>query len=113
MNVMIYTGLPKAHRLQFLKKFDKPILQVVSEHTGVSIDDMKSKSRKRSFVEARCIVAYHLRATNRNTLKDIGIILGGKDHSTVLYWMSSYENLFAQDKNFRKLAMAIDKDLNS
>lgn len=112
MNVMIYAGLPKVHRLRFIHQFDKPIINVVSEHTGISVYDIKSKRRLRRFVEARCIVAYQLRALNRNTLKEIGRLLGGKDHSTVLYWIANYENLFAQDKEFRKLAIVIERDLN-
>lgn len=73
------------------KKYDPPeilaandVLRVVSKYMGVTIEQIKSKSRKRKFVLSRQICMSYLRINTNMTLKDIGLIFC-QDHTSVIY----------------------------
>ena len=59
------------------------ILEVVSEHFSVSIADLKSGKRNANIANSRQIAMYLCRTMTDTPLKSIGIMLGGRDHSTV------------------------------
>ena len=59
------------------------IIKVVSEHFNVSSEDICSKKRPSEIAYPRQIVMYLCRDMTEVPLKNIGSILGGKDHSTV------------------------------
>ena len=59
------------------------ILEIVSEHYSVSISDLKSSKRNSNIAIPRQIAMYLCRSMTDTPLKSIGIILGGRDHSTV------------------------------
>ena len=61
------------------------ILRKVERETGVSIKDMKGKRRIRGVSHARHEAMYLLRANTSLSLPAIGQIMGGKDHSSVIY----------------------------
>ena len=58
---------------------------------GVSYDDVASPSRVRGIVRARQIIMAALKATTNLSLSEIGRILGGRDHATVLYGLAQIE----------------------
>ena len=59
------------------------ILEIVSEHFSISIADLKSSKRNSSIAIPRQITMYLCRQMTDTPLKSIGIMLGGRDHSTV------------------------------
>ena len=59
------------------------ILEIVSEHFSISIADLKSSKRNSNIAIPRQIAMYLCRNMTDTPLKSIGIILGGRDHSTV------------------------------
>lgn len=61
------------------------ILDIVSEHFNVSIEDLKSKKRNAEIANARQIAMYLMRTLTDSTLETIGFLLGGKDHTTIKY----------------------------
>lgn len=60
------------------------ILTSVCRHFNLSPDDLKGPSRSRDITYARHIAMYLLRHNGPRSLADIGHLLGGRDHSTVL-----------------------------
>lgn len=52
---------------------------------------MVGRSRVARHSQPRKILAYLLRQRTSLTLQDIGDMLGGRDHSTVLYWIRMIE----------------------
>lgn len=61
------------------------ITDVVSEHLGVSKDDIFSTKRSADIVLARQISMYLCRQMTEKSLESIGSYFGGKDHSTVMH----------------------------
>lgn len=58
---------------------------------AVTWDDLVGRSRVARTSTPRKILAYLLRQQTSLTLQDIGDMLGGRDHSTVLYWVRMVE----------------------
>jgi hypothetical protein len=61
------------------------IIRAVLAVTHVSHNDFTSSRRARNITEARQLAYYFMRHFTRLSLPQIGQLVGGKDHSTVLY----------------------------
>ena len=61
------------------------ILQIVTQHFKISIEDLKGSSRRREISSARQIAMYLMRQYTNLSLPKIGEVFGGKDHTTVMY----------------------------
>ena len=61
------------------------ILDIVSEHFSISVQDLKSNKRNANVAIPRQIAMYLCREMTDAPLKSIGFLLGGKDHSTISY----------------------------
>lgn len=76
------------HALQPFAKDQTPpaqlILDTVCQHFDLTLDQLRSPSRAREITFARHIAMYLLRNHGSRPLADIGRLLGGRDHSTVL-----------------------------
>ena len=64
---------------------------------------IKSKYRYRRLVECRIIVMNWLRKKG-HSLGEIGFVFGKKDHTTVMYCLKQYNNLYDTCDNFKKQA---------
>ncbi|MCL1785996.1 MAG: DnaA/Hda family protein [Alphaproteobacteria bacterium] len=64
---------------------------------GVSFDDVTSPSRTRGVVRARQIMFAALKSATGLSLADIGRLIGGRDHATVLYGLSQIEKMKGTD----------------
>lgn len=60
------------------------ILDTVSRHFGLTRDQLAGASRARDVTYARHVAMYLLRQTGHHSLAEIGLFLGGRDHTTVL-----------------------------
>lgn len=83
-----------------VKATPQNILNAVSETLKVSIEDLKSSSRRREISQARQIAMYLMRQHTDLSLPRIGEEFGGKDHTTVMY---SCDKITQQRKNDHKL----------
>jgi chromosomal replication initiator protein len=61
------------------------ILDAVARHFGVTLDELRSKARHKEIVAPRHLAMYLLREDARLSLPQIGALLGGKDHSSVVH----------------------------
>ena len=69
---------------------------------NVSWDELVGRSRRVKYSQPRKILAYLLR-------QNIGDLIGGRDHSTVLYWVKSTEKDRAQVEVLDRLIEDIQK----
>lgn len=90
------------------------IQHAVGFHLDISIDEMKSQTRKRPIVEARqlaMLLCRDLLDPKLYSLKKVGEAFGGRDHSTVIYSCETALDLIETDKNFRKHYFAIKEKI--
>jgi chromosomal replication initiator protein len=66
------------------------IIDIVSKYYGIDSSMIKGKMKKKNIAEARAIVMYLSRILTEESLERIGLEIGGRDHSTVIY---SYEKI--------------------
>lgn len=68
------------------------IQEIVAEHYGIKIGDMKSKRRTRNITFPRQIAMYLARELTDSSLPEIGESFGGRDHTTVMHGYEKIEN---------------------
>ena len=56
-------------------------------------NEVRGKSRKRELVDQRRVICYILKKYTKLSLENIGKIIGGKDHATVLYGVKTHKHL--------------------
>jgi len=82
------------------------ILEAVSSHFGIRLQDLLGRKRTRSISQPRQIAMYLARKLTPLSLEEIGMQFGGRDHSTVLHAERSIENTRGAD---RELATALSQ----
>ena len=82
-------------------------LSELCESNGITPDRLKSSSRKNNLVDLRMIFCANARKHGA-TLKDIGYMLGGRDHSTVIHAIRQYYNILETDPKFNGLAKRME-----
>lgn len=85
------------------------IQKLVTEFYGLSVDQLKSKTRKREIVQARQISMYYAKNMTKASLKSIGTYFGGRDHSTVIHACQTVNDLMDTDKKFKNDVEEIGK----
>lgn len=90
------------------------IIDIVAEHFNISVSDLKSNKRNADIATPRQIAMYLMRTLvdKDNSLKSIGIFLGGKDHSTVKYGSEKIEAEIKTDETLANTINIIKKKIN-
>ena len=78
------------------------IQKVVAGHFKVSLEHLKSKSRKRELVTARQVAMYFVKRYTRHSLKSIGHYFGGRDHSTVSHALQAVDDMLDTEPHFKR-----------
>lgn len=89
------------------------IVSVVCEHLGISENDIKSKKRSQDIATARQVIMYLLRKYTLLSLKSVGDIVGGRDHTTVMNGCKRVEENINKDESFKINIDTIIKKLNA
>ena len=87
---------PPAQRIE---SSPKAVIKSVSEAFKISIEDLKSNSRRREISQARQVGMYLMRQHTDLSLPKIGDQFGGKDHTTVMYSCDKITQLIKRDLN--------------
>lgn len=83
---------------------------LVSDRLGITIDEMRSKSRKQEIVMARQIVMYLTHKYTDEPLTAIGQMLGGRTHATVLHSCKVVEEQMEQSRLMKSTIRDIEKE---
>jgi chromosomal replication initiator protein len=89
----------------------KNILAAVSRHFNTKTSDLLGASRRAELVLPRQIAMYLLREEIEVPLVKIGEILGGRDHTTIIYGVKKINQRFTTDSNLRHQIMLIKQTL--
>jgi|TARA_R110002074_G_scaffold1973_5_gene11896 hypothetical protein len=92
---------------------EQKIIDIVSEVTGVSFNDIKSKTRKRNIVQARALLGSILCIHENLSTVRVGLILN-IDHSSVCYYTKKHNERLDYWVEYKKLYRKVqEKYLNS
>ncbi|MFT3892600.1 MAG: chromosomal replication initiator protein DnaA [Anaerolineales bacterium] len=83
------------------------ILEYVSNREGIAVDDLIGQNRSAKIAIPRQLAMYLLRDMNEISFPQIGEILGGRDHTTVMYGIKKVE----EDEKLKKRAEVYRHDL--
>jgi len=89
----------------------KEIINVVANTFGISLEKMLGRDRSRSVAFPRQIAMYILREEANISLPQIGEILGGRDHTTVIYGCDKIADLLERDDKIRREVIDIKERL--
>ena len=87
------------------------IISEVAKTFSVSVEDIRSKKRTSEVSEARQIAMYIMRETTQLSQKAIGSEFNGKDHTTVIYAISTVKKLMKEDQHKKRLILDIIKNI--
>ncbi len=88
------------------------IIETVAEHYNVTIKDLESTKKSKNIATPRFIAMYLCRTLTDTSLKDIGALLGGRDHTTILNGIKNVDKGIAnQNEDITKNLEIIKKKI--
>jgi chromosomal replication initiator protein len=90
-------------QIEKLEATPESVMKAVISVFGVSMEELKSNSRRREISQARQIAMYLMRQHTDLSLPKIGEEFGGKDHTTVLYSCEKIAQRIQQDPDLANM----------
>jgi chromosomal replication initiator protein len=87
------------------------IQKKVVEHFGLTLEELRGKSRRKEYVIPRQIAIYLAKEHTEHSLKSIGYHFGGRDHSTVIHAIQSVNDMLKTDQEVKAGIQAVQKQL--
>jgi len=78
------------------------VMEVVARTFDINVDDLLNRDRSKKFALPRQVAMYLLRELGNISLPQIGEILGGRDHTTVMYACDKIADMVERDELFRR-----------
>jgi chromosomal replication initiator protein len=83
------------------------VLEAVTRYYNVSLLDLQGKARDKRVVGPRQVAMYLLREETPLSLPDVGALLGGRDHTTVMHGVHKVSGEIDQDGRLRTDVRAV------
>jgi chromosomal replication initiation ATPase DnaA len=77
------------------------LFEIVEQVTGITENQIKSRSRKRPIADARMMMSEALRRNSKYKLWEIGRVVSGLNHSSVLHYRGKVKDFCENDKSFK------------
>ncbi|MEO0262636.1 MAG: chromosomal replication initiator protein DnaA [candidate division WOR-3 bacterium] len=87
------------------------IIEIVAEFFNLTKEDILNEKKTKEVARVRQIVMYFLRYHLNMPLKEIGKIIGGRDHSTVIHGIEKIENLLEKDQDLKEKIVEIERKI--
>ena len=78
------------------------IIEAVATHYNLNVQDLLGRSRAQEISRPRQIAMYLLRQETQASLPQIGALLGGRDHTTILHGCDHIAELIEKDADIRR-----------
>lgn len=89
------------------------IIAACAKHWSVTPDDIFSKSRKANIVQVRQTIMYLAQKHTKLTASRIGLLVGGRNHATVLHAIHQVESHLSTDREYSRQVAALEKKLKT
>ena len=83
------------------------VLKMVADAFNITVDELLERNRSRQVALPRQIAMYLLREEGGISLPQIGEVLGGRDHTTVMYGCDKVSEMLEQDDRLRRQVVDI------
>jgi chromosomal replication initiator protein len=83
----------------------------VARAWNTSVDDLLGRDRSQKIAEPRQVAMYLLRQETDASLPQIGEVLGGRDHTTVMYAIEKISDVIERDDRLRNRVKQIRDQL--
>lgn len=90
---------------------EEKVLEEISRTLSISVEDICGKKQTANIARARQVAAYVLREVTNSSTKTIGDILGGKDHSTIIYYLRKIEKSMQTNNKLKVTVNDIVKNI--
>ncbi|MBN1285772.1 MAG: chromosomal replication initiator protein DnaA [Anaerolineae bacterium] len=97
---------PRHHNLT-----PEKVVKTVAAHFGIDVERLTGRSRTRSVALPRQIAMFIARQETEASLPQIGQVLGGRDHTTVMHGCDKIATLVEQDELLRRQIVSIKEQL--
>ena len=104
MNYVAIPGFKRGEHNMTVKyhpSYVDSIIELVVDYFGFTFTLLQSGSRKREICYARQVLMYLLTKRTNLTLKKIGQLLGGRDHTTIIHAKATIRDLMQTDEIIR------------
>lgn len=105
INYFIMPGIKNTKAIQA-----EVLFQEIEKFTGITKEELQSKTRLREVVDARIMYSYIMKSKTVLTLSKIAKIIN-RDHSSVIHHIKQFKNLQKTDKNFNMTYLKILNNL--
>lgn len=89
------------------------IVKIISKELNIKPSDIKSKKRTRNVVNARRIVIYLARNLTPNSMPQIALYFGMKDHTAISHTMKKINEIIDNDENFKVQLEELSNKVNT
>ncbi len=89
------------------------IVKIISKELNIKPSDMKSKKRTKNVVDARRIVIYLARNLTPNSMPQIALYFGMKDHTAISHTMKKINEIIENDENFKVQLEELSNKVNT
>lgn len=124
-NLVLYRGiagkeidisLAKEVLRNFVNEINKEVTpeviqKTVADYFSLDVEKLQSTTRVRQVVMARQISMFLVKNYTDKSLKAIGNLFGGRDHSTVLYSIKTVQDLMETDDEVKKTMEELDRKI--
>lgn len=83
----------------------------VCKFYSYKLSDLRSDSRARDIVQVRQVAMYLMKKMTDKSLREIGIYLGRKDHSTVIHAFDRVKKSMQQDNELRAIVEKLESEI--
>ncbi|BCX05568.1 MAG: chromosomal replication initiator protein DnaA [Candidatus Roseilinea sp.] len=87
------------------------VIETVAKYYNISVADMVSPSRNKELVQPRQIAMYLIRQETDASLPEIGGLLGGRDHTTILHGVERIKDRLETEEQLRRDVMSVREQL--
>jgi chromosomal replication initiator protein len=89
------------------------IVKCVSKYYSYDLSALRSKNRSKELSFVRQVTMFLMKKITDKSLRDIGIFLGGRDHSTVMHALDKVQTHAQENNEFQTTLKQIEEDILS
>lgn len=104
--VLVRQGEVRSEPVDFEK-----IIKCLSNYYPYKLEQLRSKDRSKDLACVRQIAMFLMKKMTDKSLRDIGIFLGGRDHSTVMHALAKVQEQCELDDSFKVNLQRLEEDI--